>query len=85
MTIAVAAAPAQEAHSDSAMMHGEQAHGRVSAQSALIDAVRAERFKDVAVAESEGYVWAWKSNPSGAFVNWHPNVSCEAFDGCQNQ
>jgi hypothetical protein len=24
---------------------------------------------------------AWKENPSGAFVNWHPNVSCEAFGG----
>jgi len=27
------------------------------------------------------HVWAWKENPSGAFVNWHPNVSCEAFGG----
>jgi len=27
------------------------------------------------------HVWAWKENPSGAFVNWHPNVSCEAFSG----
>lgn len=26
------------------------------------------------------HVWAWKDNPSGAFVNWHPNVSCEAFN-----
>ena len=25
------------------------------------------------------HVWAWKENPYGAFVNWHPNVSCEAF------
>ena len=25
------------------------------------------------------HVWAWKENPKGAFVNWHPNVSCEAF------
>jgi hypothetical protein len=23
------------------------------------------------------HVWAWKANPNGAFVNWHPNVSCE--------
>jgi hypothetical protein len=23
--------------------------------------------------------WAWKDNPNGAFVNWHPNVSCEPF------
>jgi hypothetical protein len=27
------------------------------------------------------HVWAWKSNPKGAFVNWHPNVSCESFAG----
>jgi hypothetical protein len=27
------------------------------------------------------HVWAWKENPNGAFVNWHPKVSCEAFDG----
>ncbi|HLK68085.1 MAG TPA: hypothetical protein VKU19_31850 [Bryobacteraceae bacterium] len=27
------------------------------------------------------HVWAWKKNPSGAFVNWHPNVSCESFSG----
>jgi hypothetical protein len=25
------------------------------------------------------HVWAWKDNPSGAFVNWHPNVSCDAY------
>jgi hypothetical protein len=25
------------------------------------------------------HVWAWKDNPNGAFVNWHPNVSCESF------
>jgi hypothetical protein len=25
------------------------------------------------------HVWAWKKNPKGAFVNWHPNVSCESF------
>jgi len=24
-------------------------------------------------------VWAWKDNPTGAFVNWHANVSCDAF------
>ena len=30
------------------------------------------------------HVWAWKQNPKGAFVNWHPNVSCESFSG-QNQ
>jgi hypothetical protein len=27
------------------------------------------------------HVWAWKENPSGAFTNWNPNVSCEAFAG----
>jgi hypothetical protein len=25
------------------------------------------------------HVWAWKNNPNGAFVNWHPNVNCEQF------
>ncbi len=25
------------------------------------------------------HVWAWKQNPKGAFVNWHPNVSCRDF------
>jgi hypothetical protein len=27
------------------------------------------------------HVWAWKDNPKGAFVNWHPNVSCQSFVG----
>lgn len=27
------------------------------------------------------HVWAWKDSPAGTFVNWHPNVSCNAFDG----
>jgi hypothetical protein len=27
------------------------------------------------------HVWAWKDNPNGAFVNWHPNVSCQSFGG----
>jgi hypothetical protein len=26
------------------------------------------------------HVWAWKENPNGAFVNWHPNVSCQSFN-----
>lgn len=30
------------------------------------------------------HVWAWKNNPNGAFVNWHPKVSCESFSG-ENQ
>lgn len=25
------------------------------------------------------HVWAWKDNPNGTFVNWHPNVSCQSF------
>lgn len=25
------------------------------------------------------HVWAWKDNPNGAFVNWHPNVSCKNY------
>jgi hypothetical protein len=27
------------------------------------------------------HVWAWKENPNGAFVNWHPKVSCDGFSG----
>ena|SRR5579883_2215439 len=27
------------------------------------------------------HVWAWKDNPNGAFVNWHPDVSCQSFVG----
>jgi hypothetical protein len=27
------------------------------------------------------HVWAWKDNPNGAFVNWHPDVSCQQFSG----
>jgi hypothetical protein len=30
------------------------------------------------------HVWAWKENPNGAFVNWHPNVSCQSFTGPTN-
>jgi len=29
----------------------------------------------------ELHVWAWKENPNGAFVNWHPHVSCDSFSG----
>jgi hypothetical protein len=25
----------------------------------------------------ELHVWAWRENPNGAFVDWHPHVSCE--------
>jgi hypothetical protein len=27
------------------------------------------------------HVWAWKDNSNGAFVNWHPDVSCKLFGG----
>ena len=27
------------------------------------------------------HVWAWKENPNGSFVNWHPNVKCDGFSG----
>lgn len=27
------------------------------------------------------HVWAFKENPNGSFVNWHPNVKCESFAG----
>jgi hypothetical protein len=27
------------------------------------------------------HVWAWKESPTGAFVNWHANVSCNSFNG----
>ena len=25
------------------------------------------------------HVWAWKDNPNGSLVNWHPKVSCESY------
>jgi hypothetical protein len=27
------------------------------------------------------HVWAWKENTTGTFVNWHSNLSCDAFNG----
>ena len=27
------------------------------------------------------HVWAWKDSPTGTFVNWHANVSCDAYSG----
>lgn len=30
------------------------------------------------------HVWAWKPSPTGAFVNWHADVSCENFDGAED-
>jgi hypothetical protein len=29
------------------------------------------------------HVWAWKDSPTGTFVNWNANVSCDAFKGQQ--
>jgi hypothetical protein len=30
------------------------------------------------------HVWAWKDSPTGTFVNWNANVSCDAFSGQQH-
>jgi hypothetical protein len=30
------------------------------------------------------HVWAWKPSPTGAFVNWHADVSCENFENPQD-
>ena len=30
------------------------------------------------------HVWAWKDNPNGTFVNWNPDVSCDAFNEDQS-
>jgi hypothetical protein len=27
------------------------------------------------------HVWAWKDSPTGTFVNWNHNVSCNAYGG----
>ena len=27
------------------------------------------------------HVWAWKDNPTGSFVNWNTNISCDAYTG----
>jgi hypothetical protein len=27
------------------------------------------------------HVWAWKDSPTGTFVNWNHDVSCDAFAG----
>lgn len=29
----------------------------------------------------ELHVWAWRENPRGMFVDWNPQVTCEAFSG----
>ena len=29
----------------------------------------------------ELHVWAWRDNPSGAFADWNPRVSCEGYVG----
>jgi hypothetical protein len=28
-------------------------------------------------AHYELHVWAWRDNPNGSFVDWHPNVTCD--------
>lgn len=25
------------------------------------------------------YMWAWRDNPNGAFVDWNPRVSCDGL------
>jgi hypothetical protein len=37
------------------------------------------RFRLLAFYTLHG--WAWKHSPTGAFVHWHPNVSCDAYSG----
>ena len=27
------------------------------------------------------HVWAWKANPTGSFVKWHSNITCDSFTG----
>jgi hypothetical protein len=29
----------------------------------------------------ELHVWAWRENPNGSFVDWHPHVSCDDYTG----
>lgn len=29
----------------------------------------------------ELHVWAWKNNPTGAYADWNPRVSCESYAG----
>jgi hypothetical protein len=31
----------------------------------------------------ELHVWAWKFNPTGAFADWNPLVSCEEYTGAE--
>jgi hypothetical protein len=30
------------------------------------------------------HVWAWKDNPRGMFVNWHPQIACENHSAPQS-
>jgi hypothetical protein len=39
------------------------------------------RYGPVAIYEL--HVWAWKNNPSGAFADWNPVVSCAPWRGGQ--
>jgi protein-S-isoprenylcysteine O-methyltransferase Ste14 len=87
------------------LAQGDHSHGGQTSDLVKIVRDATERFRDVRVAEREGYqllfgcvsgpdfganrfglpafytlhVWAWKENPNGTFVNWHPNVSCDGF------
>src|SRR5438045_3628166 len=77
----------------SAAAQGMHVHGRTAQMSAaasdskagaLVKVVReaTERFQDVGLPTfSTLHVGAWKDNPTGTFVNWHANVSCNAFSG----
>jgi hypothetical protein len=29
----------------------------------------------------ELHVWAWRENPNGSFVDWHPHVICDGYTG----
>jgi protein-S-isoprenylcysteine O-methyltransferase Ste14 len=73
--------------------HVEAAHDRRPTSGGLVKTVReaTERFRDVAVAEAEGYALMfgcvsgpdWGAMglhyPMGTFSNWHSRVSCDAF------
>jgi hypothetical protein len=45
----------------------------------IFDGVLDARSPEILIYEL--HVWAWKDNPHGAFVDWHPNVSCEEYVG----
>jgi hypothetical protein len=72
MSVGPLAALAQDGHSHMPTAQtNELTPDQKSKASALLSKVR----------ESTERFWAWKDNPNGAFVNSHPNVSCEPFTG----